>query len=195
MSCNKPLVRQVAVPKRFYRLGLFLIALLVVLICLRFLRLEDPRGGFFMKKYYDDRHQLNMEISDPEDGFIYIKLHLPTGIREFTVTETKGNEIIELNRVEYNDNHREIRRHVSLEAYDPYGSLMQDDTDPCQAAINKEEIEQLCHKIHLLKPAQQELLIKKYWKDMKQVDIAEVEGVTKMAITKRLQTIYRYLKN
>ncbi len=148
-----------------------------------------------MKKYYDDRHQLNMEISDPEDGFIHIKLHMPTGIRELTVTETKGNEIIELNRVEYNDNHRETRRHVSLEAYNPYGTLMQDDADPCQAVISKEKIEQLYNKIHQLKPAQQELLMKKHWKNMKQVDIAEDEGVTKMAITKRLQTIYRYLKN
>jgi hypothetical protein len=29
---------------------------------------------------------------------------------------------------------------------------------------------------------------------MKQIDIAKDEGVSKMAITKRLQTIYRHLK-
>ena len=27
-----------------------------------------------MKKYYDDRHQLNMEISDAKDGSMRIKL-------------------------------------------------------------------------------------------------------------------------
>lgn len=83
-----------------------------------------------MKKYYDDRHQLNMEISDAEDGSIHIKLHQPTGIKEITVTEATGKEIIEINRIEYNDNHRETRRHVSLEAYDPYGTLVKDDADP-----------------------------------------------------------------
>ena len=67
-----------------------------------------------MKKYYDDRHQLNMEISDAKDGSMHIKLHQPTGVKKITVTEAKGKEIIELNRIEYNDNHREPSRHVSL---------------------------------------------------------------------------------
>lgn len=84
-----------------------------------------------------------MEISDAKDGSMHIKLHQPTGIKEITVTETKGKEIIELNRIEYNDNHRETRRHVSLEAYDPYGALVKDDADPLQEVINKEEMDQL----------------------------------------------------
>lgn len=147
-----------------------------------------------MKKYYDDRHQLNMEISDTKDGSMHIKLHQPTGIKEITVTEAKGKEIIELNRIEYNDNHRETRRHVSLEAYDPYGALVQNDADPYQAVVNKEEMDQLYHSISQLKPAQQKLLMKKFWNEMKQIDIAKDEGVSKMAITKRWQTIKRQLK-
>lgn len=147
-----------------------------------------------MKKYYDDRHQLNMEISDAENGIMHIKLHQPTGIKEITVTETTGKEIIEINRNEYNDNHRETCRHVSLEAYDPYGALVKDNADPLQEVINKEEIKQLHDSIHHLKPAQQKLLMKKFWNDIKQIDIAKDEGVSKMAITKRLQTIYRRLK-
>ena len=147
-----------------------------------------------MKKYYDDRHQLNMEISDTKDGSMHIKLHQPTGIKEITVTEAKGKEIIELNRIEYNDNHRETRRHVSLEAYDPYGALVKDDADPLQEVINKEEMDQLHQSISQLTPAQQKLLMKKFWDGMKQIDIAKEEGVSKMAITKRLQTIKRCLK-
>ena len=137
-----------------------------------------------MKKYYDDRHQLNMEISDTKDGSMHIKLHQSTGIKE----------IIELNRIEYNDNHRETRRHVSLEAYDPYGALVKDDADPLQEVINKEEMNQLHHSISRLTPAQRKLLMKKFWDGMKQIDIAKEEGVSKMAITKRLQTIKRRLK-
>lgn len=147
-----------------------------------------------MKKYYDDRHQLNMEISDTKDGSMHIKLHQPTGIKEITVTEAKGKEIIELNRIEYNDNHRETRRHVSLEAYDPYGALVKDDADPLQEVINKEEMDQLHQSISQLTPAQRKLLMKKFWDGMKQIDIAKDEGVSKMAITKRLQTIKRRLK-
>lgn len=147
-----------------------------------------------MKKYYDDRHQLNMEISDTKDGSMHIKLHQPTGIKEIMVTEAKGKEIIELNRIEYNDNHRETRRHVSLEAYDPYGALVKDDADPLQKVINKEEMNQLHHSISRLTPAQRKLLMKKFWDGMKQIDIAKEEGVSKMAITKRLQTIKRQLK-
>ncbi|MCP0886077.1 sigma-70 family RNA polymerase sigma factor [Ligilactobacillus sp. WILCCON 0076] len=147
-----------------------------------------------MKKYYDDCHQLYMEITDLEDGFMHVKLHLTTGIKQLTVTEAKGKEIIELNRVEYNDNHRETRRHVSLEAYDPYGSLVQDDADPLQEVIKKEEVEQLHHSISQLNPEQQKLLMKKFWDEVKQTNIAKDEGISKMAITKRLQTIYRRLK-
>jgi RNA polymerase sigma factor (sigma-70 family) len=147
-----------------------------------------------MKKYYDDRHQLNMEISDTKDGSMHIKLHQPTGIKEITVTEAKGKEIIELNRIEYNDNHRETRRHVSLEAYDPYGALVKDDADPLQEVINKEEMDQLHQSISQLTPGQQKLIMKKFWDGMKQIDIAKDEGVSKMAITKRLQTIKRRLK-
>lgn len=88
----------------------------------------------------------------------------------------------------------ETRRHVSLEAYDPYGALVKDDTDPLQEVINKEEMDQLHHSINQLKPEQQKLVMKKFWNDMKQVDIAKDDGVTKMAITKRFQTIYRRLK-
>ena len=147
-----------------------------------------------MKKYYDDRHQLNMEISDTKDGSMHIKLHQSTGIKEITVTEAKGKEIIELNRIEYNDNHRETRRHVSLEAYDPYGALVKDDADPLQEVINKEEMDKLHQSISQLTPAQRKLLMKKFWDGMKQIDIAKEEGVSKMAITKRLQTIKRRLK-
>lgn len=147
-----------------------------------------------MKKYYDDRHQLNMEISDPADGIIHIRLYQPTGTKEITVTEAEGKEIIELNRIEYNDNHRETRRHVSLEAYDPYGALVTDNNDPYQETVSKEEIEQLHNCILQLKPHQQKLLIKKFWEGMKQVDIAREEGVTKMAITKRFHTMYGRLK-
>ena len=147
-----------------------------------------------MKKYYDDRHQLNMEISDAEDGSMHIKLHQPTGIKEITVTEATGKEIIEINRIEYNDNHRETRRHVSLEAYDPYGALVKDNADPLQEVINKEEMDQLHQSISQLTPAQQKLLMNKFWDGMIQIDIAKDEGVSKMAITKRLQTIKRRLK-
>lgn len=147
-----------------------------------------------MKKYYDDRHQLNMEISDTKDGSMHIKLHQPTGIKEITVKEAEGKEIIELNRIEYNDNHRETRRHVSLEAYDPYGALVQDDSDPLQEVINKAEMEQLHQSISQLTPAQRKLLMKKFWDGVKQIDIAKDEGVSKMAITKRWQTIKRQLK-
>ena len=135
-----------------------------------------------------------MEISDAEDGIMQIKLHQPTGIKEITVTEAEGKEIIELNRIEYNDNHRETCRHVSLEAYDPYGALVKDNADLLQETIKKEEMEQLHYSISQLKPEQQKLLMKKFWGDMKQIDIAKDENVSKMAITKRLRTIYRHLK-
>lgn len=147
-----------------------------------------------MKKYYDDRHQLNMEISDTKDGFMCIKLHQPTGIEEITVTEAMGKEIIEINRNEYNDNHRETRRHVSLETYDPYGALVKDNDDLFQKAVNKEETNQLYNALQKLNPTQQKLIIEKFWDEMKQIDIAKDEGVSKMAITKRFQTIYRCLK-
>lgn len=147
-----------------------------------------------MKKYYDDRHQLNMEISDAKDGSMHVKPHQPTRVKEITVTRAEGKEIIKLNRIEYNDNRREARRHVSLEAYDPYGVLVKNDADPSQEVINKEEMDKLHQSISQLTPAQRKLLMKKFWDGMKQIDIAKDKGVSKMAITKRVRTIKRRLK-
>lgn len=147
-----------------------------------------------MKKYYDDYNQLNMEISNDKDGFMHIKLHQPKGIREITVTEAEGNEIIKLNRMEHNINKRENRHHVSLETYDPYGALIKDDTDPYQIAANKEEIKKLYKGIRQLNPSQQKLVIEKFWEGMKQIDIAKSEGVTKKAITNQFHAIFSQLK-
>lgn len=135
-----------------------------------------------------------MEISSDKDGFMNIKLHQPKGIREITVTEAEGNEIIKLNRMEHNINKRENRHHVSLEAYDPYGTLIKDDTDPYQVAVNKEETKKLYKSIRQLNPFQQKLVMEKFWEGMKQIDIAKCEGVTKKAITNQFHIIFSQLK-
>ena len=46
-----------------------------------------------------------------------------------------------------------------------------------------------------LKPEQQELLIKVFYEEIKQVDIAKSEGVGKTAIENRMTRIYSRLKN
>ncbi len=124
-----------------------------------------------------------------------INYHSVTGeVTEVEVSAEIGAVIIELDRKEYNINHKETRRHVSLEAYDPYNKLLCSNPEPLCALLEAESQNALIAAIQKLKPAQKELLYRIFWKRETQCSIAAEEGVSKMAISKRLRTTLTALR-
>ena len=113
---------------------------------------------------------------------------------EIEVSEELGEILIDLDRQEYNNDHKETRRHASLDAYNLDGTLFAADVDVETDALNEIEKERLYAAIEKLKPQQRTLLRRVYFGGEKLLHIAREEGVSKAALTNRMTKIYDTLK-
>ena len=124
-----------------------------------------------------------------------IKYEFVTGeISEIEVEDSLGELLVDMDRLEYNVNHKETRRHVLLSAIDPADRFLTAEENLLQDLIDEEDHEKLMEAIRKLQPQQQELLYRMYWKGEKQRDIAKEDDVSERAITGRMQKIYASLK-
>jgi len=113
---------------------------------------------------------------------------------EIEVSDEWGEVLIDLDRQEYNNDHKETRRHASLDAFDLDGTLFASDADVEMEALNGLEIERLHAAIEELQPQQRELFRRVCFGGVKPADIAREEGVSKVAITNRMTKIFAALK-
>lgn len=114
---------------------------------------------------------------------------------EIEVAEDWGDVVVELNRLEYNVDHKETRRHASLDGMDYEGDFFADGTDIEADLIHTEEFNQLHAAIAKLKPEQQELVQAIFFNDVSISAYAAQKGVEHSAISHRLKTVYKKLKS
>ena len=112
---------------------------------------------------------------------------------EIEVEEKWGQVLKELDRLEYNNNHKETRRHSPLDGPAGKGVHIPNEENLEQEAERLEEIEMLKQAVATLGQAQKDLLRRVYLLEEKQSEIAKAEGVQRAAISKRLDKIYRLL--
>lgn len=79
-------------------------------------------------------------------------------VTEIEVSEEIGAVVLDLDRQEYNTNHRETRRHCSLEALDLDGNLLPSKDNVEMDFIRKEDGAKLRDVISRLNPRQQKLI-------------------------------------
>lgn len=113
---------------------------------------------------------------------------------EIEVEEKWDQVLKELDRLEYNNNHRETRRHSSLDDPDGKGSRIPSEKNLEEEVERREEIVMLKRAVATLGQAQKDLLRRVYLLEEKQSEIAKAEGVQRTAISGRLQRIYTQLK-
>ena len=113
---------------------------------------------------------------------------------EIEVAEEWGDVVVELNRLEYNVDQKETRRHTSLDGMDYEGSLFADSTDIQAGLVQKEKFEQLHAALTKLNPEQQAMLKAIFFKGISASDYAARQGVDPSAISHRLRTVYQKLK-
>lgn len=113
---------------------------------------------------------------------------------EVEVSEEIGAVILDLDRQEYNVNHRETRRHCSLEAFDLDGNLLPSKDDVETDFIESEENGRLHDAISQLNPRQQKLINAIYFEGRKVTDLAQEEGVHWTAITHAVERALRKLE-
>ena len=116
-------------------------------------------------------------------------------VAEVEVSEEIGAVIVDLDRQEYNNDHKETRRHYSLEGkvYEGMDYAVEDsDLEALFAGPTDEE--RLHAAIRQLSPDQKEMVRAIYFENMSVNDYAARMGVTQSAISHRLQTVKKKLK-
>lgn len=113
---------------------------------------------------------------------------------EIEVEEKWDQVLKELDRLEYNNNHTETRRHSPLDGPAGKGVHIRSKENLEEEAERLEEMEMLKQAVATLGQAQKDLLRRVYLLEEKQSEIAKAEGVQRTAISGRLQRIYTQLK-
>jgi len=124
-----------------------------------------------------------------------VRYEFVTGeVSEIEVEENLGELLVDLDRQQYNNDHKERRRHTSLDGMGYEGEFFVSDADTAGEVEWREDIARLFAAMDRLSPEQRELLLKVYFKGLSCASIAEAEGVDKSAISHRLERIYRKMK-
>ena len=125
-----------------------------------------------------------------------IRYEFVTGeFSEIEVDDSLGELLVDFDRQEYNNDHKETRRHVSLDGMEYEGELFASVADTADEVERREELAQLMRAMEALSPSQRELVQKVFFENQKIVDIAREEGVSHAAIHDRLKRIYKKIKN
>ena len=123
-----------------------------------------------------------------------IEYKFVTGTVEVEVPDEWGTVLVDLDRQEYNNDHKETRRHCSLEAYNLDDGLLPSDEDVVRDIIKAEEDGRLREALSCLDADQRELVEALYFKGVKAADFAEQKGVSPSAITQRKATTLKKLR-
>ena len=111
------------------------------------------------------------------------------------VSDDWGEILIDLDRQEYNNNHKETRRHYSLEAKVYEGMDYAAEDSGLEAIFAGPTDEERLHTaIRQLSPDQQAMIRAIYFDGVSVNDYAARMGVTQSAISHRLQTVKKKLK-
>ena len=111
------------------------------------------------------------------------------------VPDDWGEILIDLDRQEYNNNHKETRRHYSLEGK-VYEGMDYAVEDPGLEALfaGPTDEERLRAAIQKLAPDQQAMIRAIYFDGVSVNDYAARMGVTQSAVSHRLQTVKKKMK-
>ena len=149
--------------------------------------------------YYEDKRDVTvLEVPD-EECEIWVETdyrqRLAAAEDKSSVKRRTPQQIMdeECNKPTYNNQQRETRRHVSLDALDPLGDTVVG-TEDVEDDFGEDEYSDLRSVIAELSPEQQELLRKVFWEGMDQIEIARAEGVSESAISQRLTVLKSRIK-
>lgn len=115
-------------------------------------------------------------------------------VSEIEVDAELGALLLDLDRQEYNNDHKETRRHVSLNGMTYEGGVFASYEDIAETVEKAEDLEALRRATAALSPGQRELVRMVYFEGRSISEIARAEGVSHVAILDRLNRIYKKLR-
>ena len=124
------------------------------------------------------------------------KYEFVTGAVEVEISEEWAAVLYELDRREYNNNHTETRRHISLDTVKNNNkSVISPEPDVADLIVLKEELQMVEMAIGSLPLGQQEVIDAVCYEGMLPSDFAVSKGISRAAATDRLMRARKNLKN
>ena len=120
-----------------------------------------------------------------------IKYQFATETVEIEVSDDWGNLVIDLDRLEYNNDHKETRRHVSYDALNFDGEALTSEDHNLEAYT---ECDSLREAIRKLTPNQQFILRAHYFDGRTFTSIAQELGVGVSSVTRAAERAKNSLK-
>ena len=115
---------------------------------------------------------------------------------EIEVDDNWGNILIDLDRKEYNANHKESRRHTSLDGLNFEGKLFADDIDIPHLLEQKETAQMVRDAVEQLKPKQCDLIYALYLsgKPVSQAEYSRQLGIAETSVQQNARRAKQALK-
>lgn len=114
------------------------------------------------------------------------------------VDEKLGGTIMQLDKDLYNNNHKETRRHQSLnEMIDKSDTFVDKNVNIEDDFLRQSDVDKLYNAISKLKPSEQELIHKLYLSEhpMTQAEYAKSHNISYTTLRKRLERLRQRLKS
>ena len=108
-----------------------------------------------------------------------IKYQFATETVEIEVSDDWGNLVIDLDRQEYNNNHKETRRHLSLDAAEFEGEVFAVEDPSLESFADNYDLQQAIAK---LTDNQRRIIVGHFFEDISYVDLAKELGVTEAGV-------------
>jgi len=115
-------------------------------------------------------------------------------VEELEVVQEVAETLKELDRREYNNNHRETRRHVTFDCTEEKSWLAVDDQRLSRLFDDPPEEVRLRMAINQLEQHHRDLIIAIFYRGIKIVEYARLSGVSQSAISQQLSNAIRKLK-
>ena len=124
-----------------------------------------------------------------------IEYKFVTGTVEVEVPDEWGTVLVDLDRQEYNNDHKETRRHCSLEAYNLDDGLLPSDEDVVRDILAAEDRQHLYEAIAQLDTDQLDLVKAIFFDRVSLTEYGKRLGISQPAVSKRKATVLKILKN
>ena len=115
-------------------------------------------------------------------------------MEELEVEQDVAEALKELDRQEYNDNHRETRRHVTFDCTEEKSWLAVDDQRLSRLLDGPPDEIRLRVAINQLEQHHRDLIIAIFYRGIKIVEYARLSGVSQSAISQQLSNAIKKLK-
>ena len=110
-----------------------------------------------------------------------IKYQFATETVEIEVSDDWGNLVIDLDRQEYNNDHKETRRHVSLDAALYEGDVFVDESASLESFADNYDLQQAISK---LTDNQRRIIVGHYFEGLTYVALAQELGIAEANVRK-----------